>query len=230
MSNKYSKLVVFDFCETIVSKQTANNFINYISSENKTKWSIFISKLEYFLTKTRFFAIVDRIYPKLNLSKKTNLFKIRGINEQDLKTYAKKYYKEFIVENYNQVIIDAMKMYLSQNDTLVVIASGGYNPYLEIFCKEFNIHHLFSSKIECKNLKVTGFNKGEDCMFEEKVKQLNAFIEINKLTFGNKIVYSDSVSDLPLFKWGDISHVISYNKSQNWPLKYNYNEIIITKL
>jgi len=229
MKHNYSNLVVFDFCETIVSKQTANNFINFIAERNKTKWSRIIGKLEYFLTQTRFFAIVDRMYPKLNLSKKINLLKIRGLIEVDLKTYANKYYKDFIVKNYNQVIIDAMKMYLSKNDSLVVIASGGYNPYLEIFCKEFNIYHLFSSKIECNNSKVTGFYDGEDCMFEEKVKQLNSFIEINKLTFSNKIVYSDSISDLPLFKWSDIRYVISYNKSQNWPSTYDYNEIIINQ-
>jgi hypothetical protein len=32
---------------------------------------------------------------------------------------------------------------------------------------------------------------------------------------------------LPLFNWVDHKFVISYNKSQLWPEKYGFNEIIL---
>jgi HAD superfamily phosphoserine phosphatase-like hydrolase len=220
------KLVVFDFCETIVSKQTANNFVNYILKDNTTYWSCIISVIEWFFKRFRIFYLFDILFPKFNFSKKINLLKIRGLPEVVLSIYSKKYYDEFIVNHFNNNIIEYLKFHLSEMDSIVVVVSGGYNSYLKIFCQEYNIKYLFSNTINCKNSRVTGFLKGKDCMFEEKVNCLNSFIEFNKLLINKKIVFTDSLSDLPLLKWSDINYVISYNKSQSWVSKYNFNEII----
>jgi HAD superfamily phosphoserine phosphatase-like hydrolase len=226
MSNNKPDLVIYDFCETLVSIQTADRFINYVVDETKTK--SFISNLEKFLTLTRLFAIIKLILPKLNLSKKINLLKIRNFNELQLKEIAIKYYEEIIKSNYNHIILEKLKQDLEKKN-LVMVISGGYDMYLNLFCKEFGIDYLLSSKIEIVESKATGFLKGKDCMFNEKVIQLEKFIWDKKLEFENSIVYSDSITDLPLFNWAKEKYVISYNKNQNWVKQNNFREIILKR-
>lgn len=226
MSNKKPDLVIYDFCETLVSIQTADRFINYVVDETKTK--SFISKLDFFFTLTRFYTFTNLIFPKLNLSKKINLLKIRNFNESQLKEIAIKYYEEIIKSNYNYIILEKLKQDVEKKN-LVIVISGGYDIYLNLFCKEFGIDYLLSSKIKIVESKATGFLKGKDCMFNEKVIQLEKLIWDKKLDFENSIVYSDSSTDLPLFNWAKEQNVISYNKSQNWVKQNNFREIILKR-
>jgi HAD superfamily phosphoserine phosphatase-like hydrolase len=219
-------LVIYDFCETIVSIQTADRFVDYVADKlNKGRT---FSIIEGILIKTRLFAVVNKIYPKFNISKKFNLFKLRGVKEDDLKLLAIKYYNEVIQPSFNKIIVEKLQDDIN-NQNIVVIVSGGYNPYLEIFCSDYKINYLLSSKIKVANGIVSGFLNGADCMFENKVKYVNDLIKKKQFVYKNTIVYSDSITDLPLFKWANESYVISYNKSQNWAVQNDFNEIIIER-
>jgi HAD superfamily phosphoserine phosphatase-like hydrolase len=225
-NSNHPNLVIYDFCETIVSIQTADRFVNYVAFKlNKGK---IISIIEGILIKTRFFAVINKIYPKLNISKKFNLIKLRGVKEDELKLLAIKYYNEVIKTSFNKIIVDKLQDDIN-NRNIVVIVSGGYNPYLEIFCRDYKINYLLSSKIKVVNGLVSGFLSGTDCMFENKVKHVNELIKKKQLVYKNTIVYSDSPTDLPIFNWANESYVISYNKSQNWAIQNDFNEIIIER-
>jgi HAD superfamily hydrolase (TIGR01490 family) len=227
MNNTKPNLVIYDFCETIVSIQTADRFINFCLENNKKK-SI-ITVIEKLLTVGRFFAIVNLMYPKLNLSKRINLFKIRGFDESQLQIFASKYYKDIIKPCFNLTILDILKQDITDNNKIVVIVSGGYNFYLQLFCEEFGINYLLSSKIEIVNGKATGFLNDKDCLFEEKVNLLNRLIKEKKIEFNHSIVYTDSITDLPILNWANEKYVISYNKSQKWALDNKFSEIILTR-
>jgi HAD superfamily phosphoserine phosphatase-like hydrolase len=226
MNNTKPNLVIYDFCETIVSIQTADRFINYCSDAINT--NSFLTRLEKFLIKSRFFAIVNLIYPKLNLSKKINLLKIRNVSALQLNGLAIKYYEGVIKPNFNNIILERLQQDVKMKN-IVLIISGGYDFYLKLFCEEFQINYLLSSKIKIMDSKASGFLDGKDCMFEQKVLQLNKLILDEKLDFENTIVYSDSITDLPLFNWAKERFVISYNKSQNWVKQHNFNELIINR-
>ena len=220
-------LVVFDFCETLVNFQTANAFVNFVAERKKTWWSRFISKLEIVLMQSRFFAIVDRFFSKYNFSKRVNLMKIRGYKELDILNYANDYYNTIIRDNTLKLIVSELEKYVNQGD-YVMIASGGYDVYLNKFAKDFGIKQVISTNIEFKKGKVSGFYvDGKDCLFDEKVIQLNQFLNKNDLKFDKKIVFTDSITDLPLLMWANEAYVVSNRTTQTWPGKYNFKEIVL---
>ncbi len=228
MKKNNSTLVVFDFCETLVSIQTANRFIDFISENSNTGFSKVITKLELLLTSLRVFAVINLLAPKWNLSKKINLLKVRGIPLRGFESIVLKYVQEVINPKINESLIKELKWYVA-NDYVVCIVSGGYKHYLEVFCKEYGVNFLLANDFEVKKQKFTGFMNGKDCMFDEKVVQLEKYIDSNNLSFKKKIVYSDSPTDMPLFKWADEQFAISYNKSQKWALDNNFKEIILPR-
>jgi HAD superfamily hydrolase (TIGR01490 family) len=221
-------LVVFDFCETIVSIQTADRFVDFVAKHSQPRYFKLITLLEKALTKSRFYVLFSIFFSKYNLSKKINLLKIRGVSETKLKELSYRYYNEIIKSNFNKDILTLLLNIIEQKNIVYVI-SGGYNPYLELFCLEYKIDYLFSSKIKIKNKSVTGFLEGKDCMFEEKVKLLQEHLNTHNLNFENTIVYSDSITDMPLFNWAKEQYVISYNESQRWVNQNKFKEIIIKR-
>jgi len=220
-------LVVFDFCETLVNFQTANAFIDFVVERKKTIWSRFIAVLEMVLLYSRFFAIVNKFFPKYNISKRVNLMKIRGISEIDIKNFAYNFHQNIINKSAIQPLIDELKRFVNNGD-YVIIASGGYDVYLNLFATENKVKQIVSSKIEFNNGKASGFLlDGKDCLYEEKVIQLDKLIQTNNLEFQHKISYTDSITDLPLLKWSNQGIVVSKRRAQNWPHIYNFNEIVL---
>jgi HAD superfamily hydrolase (TIGR01490 family) len=220
-------LVVFDFCETLVNFQTANAFIDFVVERKKTIWSRFIASLEMIFLHSRFFAVVDRFFPKYNISKRVNLMKIRGTSEIDIKNFAINFHQNTINKKTIQPLLDELKRFVNNGD-YVIIASGGYDVYLNLFAADYKVKHIVSSKIKFNNGKASGFLlDGKDCLYEEKVIQLDKLIHANNLEFQHKISYTDSISDLPLLKWSNEGIVVSKGKSQNWPHTYNLKEIVL---
>lgn len=220
-------LVVFDFCETLVNFQTANAFIDFVVERKKTIWSRFLTSLEFIFVHSRIFAIVDRFLPKYNISKRVNLMKIRSISELEIKNFASDFYNTIINKSIIHFLFTELKKYVDNGD-YVIIASGGYDVYLNLFAADNNVKNIVSSKIEFKNGKATGFLlNGKDCLYEEKVIQLDELIHTINLEFQNKISFTDSISDLPLLKWSNEGIVVSKGRSQNWPQIYNFKEIVL---
>ena len=220
-------LVVFDFCETLVNFQTANAFIDFVVERKKTIWSRFIASLEMIFLHSRFFAVVDRFFPKYNISKRVNLMKIRGISEIDIKNFAINFHQNIINKRTIQPLLDELKRLVNNGD-YVIIASGGYDVYLNLFASDYKVKYIVSSKIKFNNGKASGFLlDGKDCLYEEKVIQLDKLIHANNLEFQHKISYTDSITDLPLLKWSNEGIVVSKGKSQNWPHTYNLKEIVL---
>ena len=220
-------LVVFDFCDTLVNFQTANAFIDFVVERKKTIWSRFITSLEMILLHSRFFSVVDRFFPKYNISKRVNLMKIRGISEIDINNFAINFHQNIINKRTIQPLLDELKRFVNNGD-YVIIASGGYDVYLNLFAADYKVKHIVSSKIKFNNGKASGFLlDGKDCLYEEKVIQLDKLIHANNLEFQHKISYTDSISDLPLLKWSNEGIVVSKGNGQKWPQIFNFKEIVL---
>lgn len=219
-------LVVFDFCDTLVNFQTAGPFLDEVIQQFRPNRRSLLKLSHAILGKFRIYALTNKFWPALNLSKRVQLLFCRGISEKDFYDLAQNFYLKSIKPNIIHRVYQKMLEHISQGDT-VIISSGGYQPYLEIFCSEHSIKTLFCTRIEFKNGSATGFFNGKDCMRNQKLVLLNQFINLGKINLDKTFCYSDSDSDLPILNWADKAVVISKNNPQNWAKTMNFEEWII---
>ena len=74
MPDKLPELVIYDFCETLVSIQTADFFVDYVC-KHSNRFNL-TDKIEKLLIKTKVKFAINLLFPKFNFSKKLNFFVI----------------------------------------------------------------------------------------------------------------------------------------------------------
>ena len=223
-NSSLKKLVILDFCETLVKFQTSDKFIDFVCADKNKFLHKFISFTQGFLTRFKILSVIYKILPKYNFNKRLKLLSISGIHKDYLKLKANSYniiLLDNIVSSIETILHDSLK-----NDDIVIIVSGGYETYLSKFTHSLKIKHFIGTKIMYKNNKATGLIDGLDCMFENKIILLEDYIKRNGIVFNNSVLYSDSISDISLFNWADEGYVVSKNYSQKWCQSLNLNEII----
>ncbi len=226
MKNSSKTLVIFDFCETLINFQTADQFIDFIienESYNKYKW---ISNLDFFLRTSKLLSLFNKFNKDFNLSKRLKLAQLKGISKEIVDRNALKYYESKLIKNPIPDVYDKLKFHQDNNDVIVLI-SGGYLPYVKVFSENHNIDYYYATEFEYKNGLVTGNFLGKDCMNIQKIAVLEKCIKENNIDFNYSISYSDSITDLPLLKWTNEGYVISKDKTQNWSKENSLFEIII---
>ena len=196
------KLAIFDFCDTLVNGQTANKFIYFILKKSKPN---LISRLIIFAIKLR---LVPNIF---TLKKKLLVFTLRGISKSKLKKFSKEYSK-MLETRLNEPLIKKLIKHSKEGYSIVII-SGGYESYLKYFIiPKINFTNIIGTKLEVNNKKLSGFIKGKDCMGLEKIKRLNSNLNLKKYNLVKSYVYSDSMSDMPLFML--VGNPIYYNSKE----------------
>lgn len=224
---KARNLVVFDFCETLVDFQTADCFVDFVIADRVKVITQLLDFAIKFLNRLRVIPLINLINPKLNISKRLNLLKIHGVKIDVVRTKAMDFVNTVIQNRYNNELLHKLREHKKKGD-YIIVSSGGYEPYLKLFSEKEEVDKLFCTQIEFKSGFATGKIIDTDCMFENKVKLLEEYLTNNRdIQFTKTIVYSDSISDLPLLKWANQAYVVSYNASQNWAVKNNFNEIIL---
>ena len=209
---KNNKLVIFDFCDTLVNFQSADEFCRYILK----KESRFI-----YLMMDKFFQIFYfyRILSKLQLevfSQKYFLLKgLKGLSVSRIDDYGIDYVREVISKQLNEKVYQRFLDHIKNGD-VVVINSGGYEPYLKYFSSTHNVALLYSTRFKYVKNIFTGEIDGNDCLGFEKVERMKD-ADLLERCYSDIFVYSDSVTDLPIFNLA--THkvaVIKYNLSPMW--------------
>ena len=221
MENK--QLIIFDFCETLVNIQTADNFVLWVLEKEKvnSKFQLdFIRRLK----KIKFITILNVLFPRLNFEKRLMLRLLKNLSQETINENAKNY-ADWLKGKWILELKDLFMKHVD-NGAKIVVISGGYEIYLKYFFAEFPEVVVFGTKIEFKNGKLTGMIDGKDCMFQEKVNILDIWIETSGQNMEKSVVFSDSISDLPLLKWANEGFVVSHKKEQNWAKMNNLKEII----
>jgi len=219
------QLVVFDFCETLVNFQSADRFVDYVIEKekyHKYRWIFWLNRV---LTRLRVLAVLSKIWPELNPSKRLKLQQIKGISEQKIAQYAQEFYEEKVMPNLISPLYKRMQDHISNGD-YVMILSGGYAPYIKVFSDEHQIKAYFATEMAFEAGKLNGKFAGKDCLYGQKTVLLEQYLKDNKINYTKKIAYSDSFSDLPLLQWADDAFVISKHQSQPWAKTYGFKEII----
>lgn len=188
------RLAIFDFCDTLVNFQSANEFCKYVLiKESKNS----LLNTDRFFDKFYFY----RLFAKLGLShfsqKKVLLRSLKGLTKAELEGYGEQFVQDVIE---NKLISDVFQRFLDhiKNGDIIVINSGGYEAYLKYFSSKYNIEYTFSTRFKYVNNIFSGEIEGNDCLGQDKVARMK---EIDILEKGYKeiFVYSDSITDIPIF-------------------------------
>jgi HAD superfamily hydrolase (TIGR01490 family) len=215
------KLVIFDFCGTLISFQTADRYVQFCVErliDNKvTQKRHFMMRI---MDKLRVFKVYNHIRPGNNWRKRMILRQLKGVPYEICDQLAKKYFEEELLPNVVQPLVEKLEKHLTIGDR-VCILSGGYDIYIKYFAQYFGVKEIISSRIAFCDGKCMGKMDGKDCMRENKVEYIRPSLQNVKT-----ICYTDSKSDLPLLELIDEPIVVSHEKSQRWAENCNYKQII----
>ena len=215
------RLVIFDFCGTLISFQTADRYVNFcvkrLQDNRAVKCRCVILNM---LDTLRVFKIYNHIKLGNNWRKRVVLWQLKGVSFEQCDQLAYKYFKEELLPNVVKPVVEKLKEHLAQKDRLVIL-SGGYDVYIKYFAAHFGIREYVSSTIAFENNRCLGTMDGKDCMRDNKVEYLRPLLEGE-----TTICYTDSISDLPILELVDEPIVVSKNAPQQWATEHNYSQII----
>ena len=82
----------------------------------------------------------------------------------------------------------------------MIVISAGYEPYIKEFIKNKAI--VIANNFLYENDVFKGKIIGNDCYGQEKVKRLSELIPLKNIDYNQTCVYSDSMTDKPIFMLG----------------------------
>ena len=207
-------IAVFDFCDTLFNLQSANSFVSFcFKDKDFKKESRYLSRLIFgFITLKLVNDFFDKFFSKLNFSKKMHLYALKGISLERLLLLAKKYYDVILSNHFNKVIINILEGHI-QKGHIVIVASGGYDLYLQYFKEQFCIDYLICTKLKFNGCISAGVIEGEDCLGIVKLQRVKDYIDENYTENVSTIVYTDSYSDFPILCWADEAVVIAISRT-----------------
>lgn len=218
-----NKLFIFDFCETLVSFQTADAFVDYVREHSGRASAKVYFGLYQLLKCLKVIRVLTWFFPESSINKRFYLYQIKGISYSELDNLAMHYYNERIKPNLIESVVQRLQDKICNGET-VWIASGGYEIYLKYFMQEYNVKMLLSTKLSMKGMVATGAIHGQDCLYGNKLEQIkNELMERDDYYIE---AYSDSWTDLPMLLFADKAIVVSKEASQSWARKHHFEEII----
>ncbi|MBD7909877.1 MULTISPECIES: HAD-IB family hydrolase [Clostridium] len=203
------KLAIFDVDYTITKKETLMELYIYSIKENK-------KNIKY-LPRALFsgFMYLGKIYDEKRV-KESFLKFLENFDEEEFKKLMKRFYKNRLSKIIYEDSLTMMKK----------LKSEGYDIYLISASPEFYLNELYAIKEVDKIIGTRfGFSKGkfvrsmdgENCKGEEKVKRLMEVLkkENTKVDFKESYMFSDSLSDKPLFDLVGHPYLINYKKKHD---------------
>ena len=200
------KLAIFDVDYTLTKRETLVEFYFYMMKKNP--------KFIKYLPKSIFSSIfyVFKIYDA-SKAKRTFIRFIDGIEENAMKKIVKEFYEARLSKILYKDAIDMIKK----------LKAEGYKIYLISASAEFYLSELYNIK-EVDKVIGTRFSTenglhrneiiGENCKGEEKVRRLKEILKKENIDvdFENSYMFSDSLSDLPLFNLVGHPYLINFRK------------------
>jgi HAD superfamily hydrolase (TIGR01490 family) len=203
------KLAIFDVDYTLTKRETLVEFYFFMMKKNP--------KFIKYLPKSIFSSIfyVFKIYDA-SKAKKTFIRFIDGIEEVEMKKIVKEFYETRL----------SKILYKDAMDMIKKMKTEGYKIYLISASAEFYLNELYNIKevdkvIGTRFVTENGLHRnkmtGENCKGEEKVKRLKEVLikENIEVDFQNSYMFSDSLSDLPLFNLVGHPYLINFRKTHD---------------
>lgn len=222
------KVALFDFCETLVKFQTADRYVQHVCGHIDSKTIRRRTRIYDWCSKANLIRVASILFPHASINKRLVLWRLRRIEREVLDNLAGKYYDDQIRPNLISEVVSEL-VRLREAGYRIILLSGGYDIYLRYFADEYGITDVVSSSIAFKNNKCTGLLNGLDCLWENKIKLLENYCRVNHIEIdrGRSIAFSDSESDLPMFKYVDNRVIVHRRDRRKWYKKNDYIREII---
>ena len=195
----YDKIVLTDFCHTIVNYPTCDNFVRYVKRKvGVNTWSMaFNEGLRIILQKTRLIRLLDHIYPKVMTNKVLFLRQLKGIKEDVIKQLGREYYDAYMKPNLIQEVVQYLKE-LNADGYKIFVISSAYDTYLRYLVDDLPIEGILCTEMKYKDGKFTGRYKDMDCFGNEKYLRAKKFFKTESLKDIDSIGLSDELADYPM--------------------------------
>jgi HAD superfamily hydrolase (TIGR01490 family) len=222
------RLAFFDFCETIVSVQSVDGYVDLVKARHGRRVARRLDDAVGLLTKARVFSVLDRLAPNNTLHKRLRLFQLKGVRRDVLERLAKSYYHDTLKKLFIPASIALLRA-RQREGYRIIIASGGYGLYLKYFAEEFGIDLADVLATELKfdpDGVCLGTVDGIDCMRGHKPVRIREHLQLAAHeTLQESCAYSDSISDLPLLTMVGHGVVVS-KRPQAWAQRHHLCEVV----
>ena len=225
MQEKMEKIALFDFCETLVSFQTADAFVRFVGEVTGSDRVARALRVHHFLERKGIVGRLYKLFPKASPGKRIVVRGLRGFPEQEIDTLAGRYYAERLRPALIPEVTGRLRD-LQREGWRIVLVSGGYESYLRYFAREFGIapEDILATRLRFRRGVCTGTFDGKDCMYDYKTMYLDRRFRRRTCT---SVAFSDSESDLPLLRWADCGVVVRRRSSPApWAESYGFSELI----
>lgn len=207
--------VYFDFCETLVDIQSADEFVRYVMRVERVNM-FYRFCLTLLVTKLGS-KITSKLFSNKFNTKYWALKHLEGVEFEKMEYYSENFSKilkdKFLISS----VYEELLSYKRQGCE-VVIVSGGYDIYISKMFPGI-VDKVVATKLNFDGKVFTGEIDGLDCLSDNKIIMIDKCCGPRSKT-SETVVYSDSETDLPLFSLGDKKVVVSKNIAKKWVLKY----------
>jgi len=203
------KLAIFDVDYTLTSKETLGEFLKFMIKKDpglflhvpKSLGAAFLYTIGVFSAqkaKEHFLAFVD------------------GIEEEKLQELVKEFYETSLIKIFYSDAIDMIRKLKAEGCKVILISASAEFYLNELYGIE-EVDKIIGTKFKVVNGKQTRIIDGENCKGDAKVVRLMEYLKEEKMDvdFKNSYMFSDSLSDSPLFHLVGHPYLINYKKKQD---------------
>lgn len=180
-------LALFDFDGTITKKDSFRLFL-----QGARPYGFFITAIFHCLPVVRY--TIGR-YPNQRLKELFLRSLFQGMAISDFHAICHRFCEEKLPAIIRHGFWERYELYQKRGTRMVVVTATP-RVIIEPWCKKHRLDLLGSELEKTRDLKLTGALLGENCMGEEKVRQIRNHYDLDR--YGRIYAYGDSPGDLPM--------------------------------
>lgn len=203
------KLAIFDVDYTLTKRETLLELYLFLLTRKPSIIKSFPRTL-----KASLFYII-KIYD-LEKAKENFLSFIDGVDEKEMQIIVKEFYDKRLSKIIYKDAMDTMRKFKSEG-YMVFLISASAEFYLKELYNIKEVDMVIGTKYKFENGIYRGIMDGKNCKGEEKVRRLMEVLKAEHIEadFENSCMFSDSLSDLPLFNLVGKPYLINSRKKHN---------------
>jgi HAD superfamily hydrolase (TIGR01490 family) len=227
-----TKIAFFDVCETLISFQTADAFVDYI--RDNTDDDVVKGRMQRrewwlrFFHKIQVVRVCNKFLPGLKLEKRMKLWQLEGLKEVYLLTMGQHFVEDVLRYHEIKLVVNEMQQLILDGYD-VILVSAGYDVYLQFLGGLYGVP-VIATELDFDNGICTGRWVGKDCYGQEKVRRICRYLGVSCEQLDglqNSVAYSDSESDLPMLNLCKKGVAIIHNQRYDWSLGYKLRSLYI---
>lgn len=207
------KLAVFDIDFTLTKKETLVEFYKFMIKKKPS--------LVRHMPRSLYAGLlyIFKVYD-LRRAKEAFISFIDEVEEKELESIIKEFYEKVLSKILYEDSMEMMKK-LKKDGCKIILISASSEFYLKEFYNIKEVDKIIGTRYEFGKKGPRGKIIGLNCKGEEKVIRLKEYIKEEKLDveFKESFMFSDSLSDAPLFRLVGHPYLINYKgKNQDFEI------------